>query len=199
MALLPAEMVLSENCEPGIGDQSLTAKLLQQNLPPLRLGGVELPRRLEFSVGKMREPLLASLNADELLDVAPPRRQIVVAERPIDAESLARVGLEVEIAPAIDTATPHDRAPADLTSANPVEGLALRSRVRIVEIVDEELSGVFVAGTGVALDRLVPLEPLAVAHATVALLPRTHVLDVINRWIDRPSRFQHDRLETVLG
>ena len=194
MALLSAEMILGDYCQSRVGYQPLAAKLLQQNLPPPCLGGVELPRRHKFPVGEMREPLFSSLDADELLDITPPRRQVLVAKRPIDANSLACICLEVEIAPAIDAAPPHDRATTDLTAANPVEGLAVRSRVRIVEVVDEKLACVFVAGAGVPLHRLISLELLAIAHSAIALLPRPHVLDVVDRWIDRASCFQYDCL-----
>src|SRR5436190_1532628 len=128
MALLSAEMILGDYCQSRVGYQPLAAKLLQQNLPPPCLGGVELPWRHKFPVGEMREPLFSSLDADELLDITPPRRQVLVAKRPIDANSLACICLEVEIAPAI------------------------------------------------------------------ARLPRPHVLDVVDRWIDRASCFQYDCL-----
>src|SRR6266550_53203 len=103
----------------------------------------------------MCEILPSSLDSDELLDVAPPRCQILVTERPIDADALARVGLEVEIAPAIDAASPHNRASANMPPAYPVKRLPLGKRVGIVEIVDEKLAGVLVAGTGMSLDGLI--------------------------------------------
>src|SRR5439155_26668333 len=137
----------------------------------LCFSSVELPRRHELSVGQMRQTFLATLDADELLDVAPPRRQILVAEWPVDAEAFACVRLEIEVAPAINAATPHDRATTDLSPANPVKGLPFRRRVRIVEIVDEELARVFIAGAGVSLNGLISLELLSIAHASIALLP----------------------------
>src|SRR5437762_3598891 len=137
---------------------ALAAELLEQDIPAFRLGRVQLPRRQEFSVRQVRQVFLASLDANELLDVAPPRSQIFIAKGPVDAISLACVRLEVEIAPAIDAAPPHDRAPADVSSADPIERLPVRKGIRIVEIVDEELARVLVAGTGVALDRLKALQ-----------------------------------------
>src|SRR3954469_10870092 len=111
----------------------------------------------------MRQAFPASLHANELLDIAPPRRHVLVADRPVDAHSFARVRLVVEIAPAKDAAAPHDRLAADLPAANPRERLPFRRRVRVVEVVDEELARVFVAGPALTLDRLIPLEPIAVA------------------------------------
>src|SRR5206468_10981964 len=126
MTLLPAEVVLGDYRKSGIGDEPLPAELLQQDLTSSCLGRVELPGPLELSVRKMREIFLPSLDANEFLDVAPPRRQILVANRPIDAVSLARVRLKIEIAPAVHAATPHDRSAADLTTAYPVERLSIR-------------------------------------------------------------------------
>src|SRR4051812_14389257 len=120
----------------------------------------------------MRQAFAASLDADELLDVAPPRRHVVVADRPVDGDSFAGVRFVIEITPAKDAAAPHDRLATDLPAANPRERLAFRRRVRVVQIVDEELARIFVARAALALDRLIPLEPVAVAHSTVALLIR---------------------------
>ena len=146
----------------------------------------------------MREVLVAPLDADELLDVAPPRRHVRVADRPVDGDALFRVRLVVEIAPPVDAPAPHDGAAADLSSANPVERLVVRVRIRVVEIVDEELARVLIAGAGVALDGLIALDAIAVAHAAIAQLVRHHVLDVVDGRIDRASRLEHDRLETFL-
>src|SRR4051812_76063 len=146
----------------------------------------------------MRESFAASLYADELLDVAPPRRHVLVPDRPVDADSFARVRLVIEITPTKHAAAPHDRLAADLPAANPRERFPFRRRVGVVEIVDEELARVLVARAALALDRLVALEPVAVAHSTVPLLIRHHVLDVVDRWIDRTSRFEHDCLQAVL-
>src|SRR5205814_10532910 len=100
----------------------------------------------------MRETFFSSLNADELLDVTPPWRQILVAERPIDADSFPRVRLDVEIAPSIDAAPPHDRPSADLSATDPVERLPFGGRLGTVELVDGRHSRVFVARASVSLD-----------------------------------------------
>src|SRR5262245_3754392 len=147
----------------------------------------------------MREVLAPALDSHEPLDVTPPGREVLVAERPVDGDALARIRLEVEIAPPVDATPPHDRPPAHLAAANPVEGLVLGERVRIVEIVDEDLARILIAGARVPLDGLVALEALAVAHATVAFLVRGHVLDIVDRRIDRPARLEHDRAQSVFG
>src|SRR4051812_25732514 len=146
----------------------------------------------------MREAFAASLHADEFLDVAPPRSHVLVANRPVDTDSFPRVRLVIEITPAKDAAAPHDRLATDLPAANPRERLSFRRRVRVVEIVDEELASVFVARAALTLDRLIPLDPVAVAHSTIPLLIRHHVLDVVDRRIDRTARLEHDCLQAVL-
>jgi hypothetical protein len=76
------------------------------------IGFRNCPWQLRQSFGLAGDP-------DELLDVVVPRRDIGVADRPVDADPFARIGLEIEIAPAVDLPAPHDRAPAHLPAANP--------------------------------------------------------------------------------
>src|SRR5262249_2483665 len=140
--------------------QALAAELLQQHVAPPLLGGVERPGFLKDSVGEMRQAFASALNADESLDVRPPGLEVPVANRPIDRDAFARVRLEVEVTPPVDAATPHDRPPADLAPADPVKRLVVGERIRIVEVVDEELARILIAGAGVALDRLIAFEAL---------------------------------------
>src|SRR3954465_15472401 len=112
----------------------------------------------------MREAFAASLHADEFSRVAPPRSHFLVANRPVYADSFARVRLVIEITPAKHAAAPHDRLAADLPAANPRERFPFRRRVRAGDGVDEELARLLVARAALALDRLIALEPVAVAH-----------------------------------
>src|SRR5690242_3272457 len=147
----------------------------------------------------MRQSFTSALYADEFLDVTPPRRHVLVADRPVDSDSFLQIRFVVEIAPAEDAASPHDRLATDLPPANPRKRFAVGSRIRIVEIVDEEFARVLVTRTALALHRLVALYPIPLTHAAIALLIRHDMLDVIDRRIDRSSRFQDYRLESVLG
>src|SRR6476660_6477109 len=112
----------------------------------------------------MRESFVLALHADELLDIAPPRRHVLVADRPIDGDSLLRVRLVVEIAPPEHAAAPHDRLAADLPPANPRERLAFGRLVWIVEIIYKKLARVLVAGAALALDRLISLQRVLIPH-----------------------------------
>jgi len=87
------------------------------------LDAVQRHRLEEFAVGELRQPLRLAADADEGLDVVVPRGDVRVANRPVDADAFARVRLEVEVAPTIDLAAPHDRAPPTWRAANPRERL----------------------------------------------------------------------------
>src|SRR5262249_53362012 len=117
----------------------------------------------------------------------------------VGAEAVARVGREVEVAPAVDLAAPHDRAPADLASADPVEARAVAERVRVLEVVDEELAAPLVAGVALALGGLVPLLPGAVGPAAEMELPGLDVHRVVGGGIGRAAGLEDQRAQAVLG
>ena len=193
VALLAPAMIFSQHGQARVGDHSLAPEFGEQDVARLLFGGIQRPWCLELAVGHLWEILPTPLNSDEFLDIAPPRSQILVPQRPIDAVALFRICFEVEITPAVYAPPPHDRATSNLAPSYPVEGLVVGKRVRIVEVVDEELGRPLVAGARMPLDGLIPLDLFAVAHASIALFPRKDVLDVVHRWINRPSRFEHDR------
>src|SRR5258705_13945478 len=194
MTLLSPEVVLRQHREPHVGDHSLATKLGEQTLPAPLFRGVHRPRLEELSIRQLRETLGTALDADELLDVAPPWRNVLVPEGPVDRYALLQVRLVVEIAPAEYTPAPHYRLSADLPAAYPRKRLPLRRRVRIVEIVDEKLASVFVAGAALGLDRLIALQTIAIPHTPVSFLVRHDVLDVIDGGIDRAGRLEDNRL-----
>src|SRR3954464_982365 len=177
-------MILAENSEPHVGHDALAIELRQQDFASFLLRGIHRPRLQEFTIRQLRESFVPSLDPDELLDVAPPRRHVFVANRPVDRDAFACVRLVIEIAPAENAATPHDRLSANLPASYPREGFALRRRIRIVEIVDEELARVLVARSALTLNRLIALELIPIAHATVSLVVRHVVFAVVDRGID---------------
>src|SRR3979411_1394096 len=126
MALLSAAVILRQHCQARVGDYALATEFCEQNVARLLLGRIQRPRFLELAVGYLWEIFTTPLNSDELLDIAPPRSEVLVPKRPVDPVSLLRIGLEVEIAPAVDAPPPHDRAPAHLAPAYPVKRLLLR-------------------------------------------------------------------------
>src|SRR6185369_15272018 len=80
MTLLSAEVILGDHRESHVGDESLTVELGEQNFARLCFGRIQRPRGHEFAIRQMRETFAPTLDTDELLDVTPPRRHILVAD-----------------------------------------------------------------------------------------------------------------------
>src|SRR2546427_8117340 len=121
------------------------------------LGAVHFPRREELAVRQMREAERLAAHPDEPLDVRVPRRQLVVADRPIHPVAVAPVCLEIEVAPAPAQPTPDEAAPAQLVAADPAKRLVIRGDVGVLPIVHEEVSGRLAERVVLALDRVVAL------------------------------------------
>jgi len=80
-----------------------------------------------------------------------PGCEIPVADRPVRAVAVAGVRFEVQVAPAVALASPQQGPSADDTGSDPQEVLAaVADRVRVVDVVDEELPRPLVAGGGVS-------------------------------------------------
>ena len=103
-------------------------KIFGDALLHLLLEAVHRHRRQELAVGQLRQALAAAADAGEALDVVVPRRDVLVADRPVDGDAVARVGLEVEVAPAVRLPAPQQRPAADVIAAHPVEALDLGVR-----------------------------------------------------------------------
>src|ERR1700758_627513 len=68
-----------------------------------------------------------------------PGRELFVADRPVDRNAIAGIGLEIHRAPAIALTTPGDGASSHLITAYPVEALLLD--IGIVQLVHEPMFG----------------------------------------------------------
>ncbi len=106
-------------------DSTPAAELPLQPAGDHLLAAVEGHGRLELSVRELWHPLPRPRDARVAFDVIVPGSDVGVADRPVDRDPLSRVGLEVEVAPAIALAAPHERAPAHVIAAKPVEPLHL--------------------------------------------------------------------------
>ena len=83
--------------------------------------GAGLRRREQTAVGRVGrvfETVVGAVNADEHLDLVVVGRDIVVADRPVEPETVARVGFEIvgpvtqgDAAPVVGAAAEHPRAP----------------------------------------------------------------------------------------
>src|SRR2546421_2126452 len=148
--------------------------------------------RQKLAVGKLRQTFSLTADASELFDVVVPRRDVRVANGPIDSDALFQVGLEVQIAPAIALAPPKKRFTADLTPANPGKMLAGIGGIWILDIVHKEFAGILVASViTLALDVLDALALRAFVPPAILKLPNGNVLDVIALGNDAAARLKH--------
>src|SRR5688572_4707709 len=136
----PASIVLARQHRGGAADElALAPELRRHASADVLLERVHLERRLQDLLGQLREARVLAARADEALHVFVPGLDVRVADRPVDADALAQVRLEVEIAEAEYVARPHERASADVITAIPVE--RLRLSVGLLQVVDEMMLG----------------------------------------------------------
>src|SRR6266849_4606537 len=185
----------SENRDAANGHDAIFREVLGDGILDGQFGAIHLHGRQELAVGELGQTLGLAADADEILDVIVPRSNVLVANGPVDSDTLAQIGFEVQVAPAIALAAPHDGAPADMTAANPEKGLTGIGGVGVFEVVDEKLVRVLVAdAVTLALDRL-RFQPLfAIVPAAVLQLPRGHVFDIVLLGNDGAARFEDKRL-----
>src|SRR6266849_6116610 len=134
----------SENRDAANGHDAIFREVLGDGILDGQFGAIHLHGRQELAVGELGQTLGLAADADEILDVIVPRSNILVANGPVDSDALAQIGLEVQIAPAIALAAPHDGATADVTAPNPEKGLAGIRGGGIFNVIDGKLVGVCV-------------------------------------------------------
>src|SRR5271154_3261371 len=146
---------LRKNGAAADGHHTAVVEMLRNRFLHNALRAIHFHRRKKFPVRELREAFGLATYAGEFFDVVVPRRDVLIANRPIYGDTVAQVGFEIQIAPAITLAAPDDGFAANLAAANPCERLSGIGGERIFEIVDEELAGILVAGiVTLALDRL---------------------------------------------
>src|SRR5213592_3849305 len=111
-------------------------------------------------------------HSDESLDMGVPRRDVVVADRPIHSVTVSLGSGELILAPALTGAPPNQRLAADLIAADPVERLLLD--VRVVFVLDEEVRRIFPVTGGFA-DQGILFNELAGRESAVRELPRSEI------------------------
>ncbi len=155
-------------------------------------------RRQEFSVRQLRQLFGLAAHSDEVLDVVVPRSDVLVADGPINGDLFARIGLKIQVAPAIALPAPHDGPAAHVPAANPQEGLVRRRGVGVFLVVYEELARPFVQRVAFFLNRLLVGHAPAVFHAPKTQLPDGHMLRVVFFGIDRAARLKNERVQPLL-
>src|SRR5947207_3140100 len=118
-----------ENRQPrrDAGDVQLLRRFLDQELVAPRLR-----RRLEDAVGLVREVLqVLAEDADELIDLVVIRLQVLIADRPVVAETVERLAHEIVRPEPQRDAAPVIGSPAEHARAKPVELVARSIGVRL--------------------------------------------------------------------
>src|SRR2546426_344659 len=123
MARRPAPVRRGEDRDPPDRHDPLGGEPLGYGVPDHLLDAVERHRREKLAIRELRQAERFARDPDELLHVVVPRRDVGVADRPVDAEPVPRVRLEVEGAPAIHLPAPHDGLATHLAAPDPVERL----------------------------------------------------------------------------
>src|SRR5712671_2094854 len=178
---------------------ALTGKILGDGVLHDELAARHFHGRQEFAVGQLRKTFRLAAHSDEILDIVIPGSDVLISNGPVSSESFAHVGFKIEIAPAIGLTAPDDGTSPNLPSADPQERLIFIGGVGVLFIVDEKLAVQFAERAALLLDRLFAIESIAVAHVTKSFVPDGDMLHVILTGLDRPARFQDERLQTFFS
>src|SRR5206468_8709029 len=187
MASSAPAMPLGKNRRTANGHHPIARKALRDRVFNHQLSTRHLHRRQKFSIRKLRQSLRLARDSDEILDIVVPGRDVLIANRPVNGDSFAQVGFEIQITPAIRLSSPHDGSPAHMAAANPQERLTWIGGIRVLTIIDEELAIPFIHSTARLLNRLIVIEALAIAQTAESLLPDGNVLHVVRFRLNRAA------------
>ena len=118
---------LGENGGAADCEHALAAKMFGRFIADELLRAIQFHRRKKLAVGQLRQSERFAGNSSEFLDIVVPGSKVGVADGPVNSNSVAEIGFEVEVAPAIALASPRNGTAADLASTNPA-GRACRDR-----------------------------------------------------------------------
>ncbi len=188
-----------ENGDTSDGEHAIV-KILRQRVLEIDFNAGHLHRRKKLSIGQLRQSFGLSADARKLFHVVVPRRDVGVANRPVDSDSFSQVGFKIEIAPAVTLAAPKDGLSADLASANPGKMFSGIRGIRIVLVADKKLMRVFIACVvNLALNGLSGLTLGAIVPAAVLEFPDGNVLDIIAFGDDAAARFEDQCVQALFG
>ena len=177
-------------------DHRPAAEVLRDPVLHLPLEAVHLHRRQELSVGELRQALTAAADAGKALDAVVPRRQVLVADRPVHRDAVAGVGLEIELAEPVGLPAPQQRAPADVVAAHPVEALDLG--VGILDVVDEPVRRRGMRGVAGAVLLLLLLQVCLRDAVAAGELPALRHRGGIVGMLDVAPALEHERPQPFL-
>ena len=145
----------------------------------------------KLTIRQLRQTARFALDAHKTFDIAIPRLDIVVADRPRDTMSVAFIGFKVEVAPTIGLAAPNNRLAADRPGPRPHEGF--------VRIIDERKPRVIIPivrrprGCGPLLEVFVlraGSPPAAIRH----FIGGRAFVCIIHTMFDHPTAIEHKGL-----
>jgi hypothetical protein len=179
------------------GDQAAVGERRRHPVAQVLLDAVHLEGRQELPVGQLGQAGVLAAHADERLDVVVPRLDVLVADRPVDADAFSGVGLEVQVAPPEAVARPEQRAAAHLVAAIPAE--LLHRVVRMVDVLDKKVLRVLAEQIEILLHRIVGQvllrRPVAVRKLPWIEVGRRVVLYVLHH----AAALQHERPQPRFG
>ena len=100
-----------------------------------------LPGGQEISVGQLGDAVFITRYTHEIFHLIVPGGEVSIADRPVYREAVARRSFEVEIAPTLGLAGPHQAFAPYLIAPNPIERLLLD--VRMLGVFHEKMRVVF--------------------------------------------------------
>src|SRR5690606_10747427 len=121
------------------------------NLPlDVLLDTVELHHELELSIWQLGQPQVFPGVPDITFHLVIPMVEILITHRPVHGDALLFVGLEIQVAPTVAVASPHNGPSTDMIAPHPIE--TLHFVVGVLQVVDEPMLGFGVHGvTGTCL------------------------------------------------
>ena len=193
---LPSPIVRLRQDRDAAADQPPILKARGDPVAQVRLDAVHVERGQQLAVRQLRQPRVLAADADELLDMVVPRLDVVVADRPVDADAFLRIRLEIQIAPPEAVPRPQQRTSAHLVAAIPAE--VFHRVVGMVHVLHKEVLRVLSEEIQIALDGVIlaVLPRRAVAMRQLPWIERRRrvVLDVF----DVPSALEDERLQSGL-
>ena len=160
---------------------------------------VERHRRQKQAIGQMLEAFVRAGDSREFFDAVIPRRDIGVANRPVDAVAVLLVGVEIHVAHPVGLSTPVERAATQVIAANPGVRTIRGSGVRMLAVAHPPLFGRRVEGVALTLDRVV-LGDFVLRHlSAVRHFPGRREIQVVGAVLDVTSALDDERLQTPLA
>ena len=163
-----------------------------------QLAIVEPESRQKFAIGQLRQALFRACDTDELLDVAIPRREIVIADRPVAAVAILGVGFEILRRKPVGLAPPHDRAPAQMIAANPLERLVFGRDVGVFVVLHPIMLGRAI-DERVLLVLVMPRQIFLGHHAGIGHFPRHETIGVAFAVHHFLAALEHQDLQAPLA